>query len=140
MKLVLLFSLFISSMVYAADVERHRIVKQRLDGYENALKSVQPNKAIVYFSSSLNVDAIDTAEVVIDSFDISDGNIEITRPISTDDGNITIQQVTRCEADFGEVEIQPNKLIVFTERLPVTVFCTDDNSEYREAYGTIEKF
>lgn len=138
-KLVALFLLLISLTALSADKERHRLMAQRLKDYEIPSTSTQPNKAVVYFSSRDDVDQIDLTEVSIDSFDVSDGKIEITRPTSTYDGVVTIQEVHNCQADYGEVEIRVNKLIVQTDRLPVRVRCQNSTGEYREFYKTIEK-
>jgi hypothetical protein len=139
----LLFTIFFSFLIinvsYGADKERHRLMAQRLKDYEVPSTSTQPNKAVVYFSSRDNIDDIDLTEVSIDGFDVSDGKIEITRPTSTFDGVTTIQEVTNCQADYGEVEIRVNKLIVQTDRLPVRVRCQNATGEYREFYKTIEK-
>lgn len=139
-KILLIISIFTMSISFAADQERHRSVTQRLNNeYNLASQSTQPNKAVVYFSSRDDVDQIDLTEVSIDGFDVSDGKIEITRPTSTFDGVVTIQEVTNCQADFGEVEIRVNKLIVQTDKLPVRVRCQNATGEYRETYKTIEK-
>lgn len=141
MKKILLLSLsfLMLNVSYSADTERHRLMAQRLKDYEIPSTSNQPNKAVVYFSSRDNVDSIDITEVTIDGFDVSDGKIEITRPTSTFDGIVTIQEVSNCQADYGEVEIRVNKLIVQTDRLPVRVRCQNSTGEYREFYKTIEK-
>lgn len=136
---IIISFLIFSGNLFAQDKERSRLMTQRLKDYEIPSTSVQPNKAVVYFSNRDNVDLIDITEVFIDSFDLSDGKIEINRPTSTFDGIITIQEVTNCQSDFGEVEIRPNRLIVFTHRLPVRVRCQNAGGEYREFYQTIEK-
>lgn len=138
-RVFLIFAIMISSTVFSADKQRHKDMSLLLANYVLSAQSTSPNKALVYFSSRDNIDQIDYVEVLIDNADVSDGNVEITRATTVTNGHITIKPLESCQADFGEVTIQPAKLIVFTDRLPVRVRCTGNGGEYREFYQTIFK-
>lgn len=126
--------------VFAADKAKHQAMTLKINEYVTAGQSTSPNKSFVYFSSSLDVDKIDWQEVSIDGPDVSDGKIEITRPTSTRNGDVAINaNITECQANLGEVTIQPSKLIVHTDKLPVSVLCKNNNGSYREFYQTIYK-
>ena len=138
--IIFIISLIITNGAFAADKAKHQQMKLKLDEYIIAAESTEPNKAVVYFSSRTDVDEIDYQEVVIDGPVVTDGKIEITRPTSVRNGDVAIDpNITECQADLGEVTIQPSKLIVFTDRLPVRVLCKNNSDSYREFYHTIFK-
>lgn len=140
MKTLLVILTLSLTSAFAADKAKHQAMTMKLNEYITAAQSTSPNKALVYFSSSIDVDKIDYQEVMIDGSDVSDGKIEITRPTSTRNGDVAINpNITECQADLGEVTIQPSKLIVHTDKLPVRVLCKNNNGSYREFYQTIFK-
>ena len=139
-KAILLLMIMGISNIYAADKAKHQQMSLKLNEYIIAAESTQPNKALVYFSSKTDVDKIDWQEVTIDGPVVTDGKIEITRPTSTRNGDVAIDpNITECQADFGEVTIQPSKLVVLTDKLPVRVLCKNNSGSYREFYHTIFK-
>lgn len=139
---LLILSLSVTS-AFAADKVRHQQMTQKMNEYLGPAGSASPNKAVVYFSSRDNVDLIDYQEVSIDDADVSDGVVEITRPNSARNGILTPAQVavpmTNCQADKGEVTIQPSKLVVYTTTLPIRVRCQDSSGNMRQFFQTIYK-
>jgi hypothetical protein len=138
--LFLILAITFTNISFGADKAKHRQMSLKLNEYVTASTSSEPNKSLVYFSSSVDVDKIDYQEVTIDGPNISDGKIEITRPTTTRNGDVAIDpNITECQSDLGEVTIQPSKLIVFTDKLPLRVLCKNNTGSYREFYQTIFK-
>ena len=139
MKKILFLLFFITLTVNGADKQRHKDMSTVMNNYLGASKSTTPNKALVYYSSRTDIDHIDYEIVTIDSSDVSDGAVEITRGSNPKNKNITVTQLEACQADYGKVTIQATKLIVYTDRLPVSVRCTGASGAYREFYQTISE-
>lgn len=138
-KLITFVLCALSLSAFAADKTRHQTMTSKLNEYVGAAGSASPNKALVYFSSRDNVDLIGYQEVSIDDADVSDGILEISRPVSALPAGIyTPAQVaitlTQCQADVGEVVIQANKIVVSTTTLPVRVRCQDSTGNYRQFF------
>lgn len=137
--LTLLISLAFSSMSFGADKILHQQMTDILNGYNLQRQSLNPNKAVVYFSHRDLRDNIDYQEVIIDSNDISDGYFEITRPTTTRLGRVVPAALNNCQADVGTVTVQPNKLTVYVHKFPVVIYCQNTDGSYRESFHTIEK-
>jgi hypothetical protein len=137
--LTLILTLFVSSTLFGADKILHQQMTDIINGYNLQRQSLNPNRAVVYFSHRDLRDNIDYQEVLIDSNDISDGYFEITRPTTTRLGRVVPAALNNCQADVGTVTIQPTKLTVYVHKFPVIIFCQSTDGSYREAYHTIEK-
>lgn len=143
MKYIAIITCLVSLSAWSADKVRHQAMTNTLNEYTAPAGSSSPNKSLVYFSSRDNVDLIDYQEVAIDDADVSDGVVEITRPVAARNGVLTPAQVatpmTSCQADKGEVTIQASKLLVYTTSLPVRVRCQDSSGNMRQFFQTIYK-
>lgn len=141
--LMIIILLSLSANIFAADKIKHKQMNDFLNDSFLATKSTTPNKALVYFSNDLNPDAIGSAIVAIDSADVSDGQLIITRPTTSTNlqippATITGTTLTSCQADFGEVTITPTQLIVYTDRLPVGIKCIGSGN-MRMFFTTIQQ-
>ena len=134
---IILIALLSSTVFGAADKAIHREMTDYLNSKALTLESTSPNGALVYISERDNVNGIDASEVYIDNSDVSDGEVRITIPTTTVFNRVALQSISTCEADYGEVYIQPTVLIVKTDRLPVRVTCKSQDKSYSESYKTI---
>lgn len=124
------FLILASSFAHSADKQLHKDMNAWLNSKFLATQSTTPNKALVYISNDTNADFIGKQIVAIDSPDVTDGQIVITKPTTSIDKQIpdaTVASIssslTSCQANFGEVTITPTQLIVYTDRLPISILC-----------------
>ena len=147
MKFLTLLLFMVAMNSFAVDKQRHIDMSNYLNSMLIKLESTTPDKALVYITDKSNVDSIDTAIVDIDSYDVSDGQLIITRPVQSDLAHanenpayVTLNpNITKCQADYGVVDIEPTRLIVKTSVLPVRVVCQNASGTYIESYKTFKQ-
>lgn len=135
----ILLVLLLSFSAFAVDKEYHRVLALKIKEYQISATSDTPNKAFVMFKDkSAGPDSVDYIEVSMIDSNVADGNVIISRPTSTTNGKVVLRELEKCQADYGVVQIQANRLIITTDRLPIRVTCWDSSDEYSEFYQTFK--
>lgn len=137
MRIILTLILFISqiSFTFARDKALSEQYSQITESYSAKIKSQDPDKVVVFISSRINTDYLDVVEVDFDSSDLTDGIIEINRPLNSPKS----RSINECKLETGNVTIQPSKLIISVNSFPFRLICYGDNGNYREAYSTFKQ-
>lgn len=133
--ILILFIILTSSFSFARDKVLSEQYSQITESYKDKIKSQTPDKVVVFISSRINTDYLDVVEVDMDSQDLSDGFVEINRPLSSPKA----RSINECKLETGNITIEPSKLIVAINKFPFRVICYGDNGNYREAYTTFKE-
>ena len=137
LSIIILISI-LSTNVFAVDKEKAKQTSAKLAEYLARSVSTTPDKAFSYISDRDDQDADEVAETTIDSNDVSDGKIIITRSTKLATG--TKITLTKCDVDFGTADMPNNNEIhIITDRLPIRVECLGDNGKHREFYKTFQE-
>jgi len=145
--IILLTALLISMPSYSQDKEISKAMTLALASYASSSQSASPNKAFTYLSDRDNVDRLGLGEVFIQNKISADGTVIITRVPNVNNfldpskiyNTISIGSISKCQCDYGTVTIQSDKLIIKTDRVPLSVRCESSDGKYREFYQTILK-
>jgi len=132
MKAICLLFLFYGSL-YARDIQKSIDMKIETKKYELSKRSTSPDSSVVFISSKINPDFLHLEQILMDSTDISDGEVVFNRPVG-----VYKQEVSQCTSERGPVRISLDGLTlsVATDSFPVRVLCWDDSATYYEAYIT----
>ena len=148
MKMFLLLTLMFTSIITnAQDKNISKAMTLALTDYLSASQSANPNKAFAYLSDRDDVDKLGLGEVFIQNKISEDGTVIITRVPKVNNfldpnkiyNTIAIGDIAKCQCDYGTVTIQSDKLVIKTDRVPLSIRCESSDGKYREFYQTILK-
>ena len=135
---ITIVALIMSVSSFAVDKEKSKQTSNKLAEYLARSASTTPDKAFCYISDRDDPDDHEVQETTIDSADVTDGKIIITRCTKTSTG-VKIP-LTNCDVDKGTADLPNNNEIhVSTDRLPIRIKCVGDNGKHREFYKTFQE-
>jgi hypothetical protein len=133
MNKIILFLIILSSQTALAVNKQLAIqYSQITSSYASKLKSVTPDKGVVFISSRVDPDYMDVKEV---NLTINPTQVIFERVVSSKRKNIT-----ECNSETNQgVSVVGSQIIISTTRLPVRIICFGDSQNYREVYSTFKE-
>lgn len=141
---VILSLLFTISAFGATKNEIATAMTLKLKEYVTKNSSNTPDKAWVYYSTSLDQSQYGFKTVNYSNNISTDGTVIIQRDLSALDRDLVYNTINinpvleGCDADVGTVTILTNSLVIKTNSPKVTVLCWGANKTYFEAYQTFK--
>lgn len=131
-KIILFFLIINSSYLYAVDKPLAVQMSQLTSSYAPKMKSVSPDKGVVFISSRVDPDYMDVKEVVLT---INPTQVIFERVVSPKRKNIT-----DCSSETNQgVTVVGTQIRIATTRVPVRIICYGDSQNYREVYSTFKQ-
>lgn len=146
MKKILYFVMLVSSVgsFGATKSEIAQGITLKLKEYVTKNSSNTPDKAWVYYSTSLDQSQYGFKEVNYSNNISVDGTVILQRDLTALDRDLVYNTINinpileGCDADVGTVTILNNSLVIKTNSPKVSVLCWGANKTYFEAYQTFK--